>query len=195
MPNVNKLKLVADAIAAQVTGRYSADSWMYTNVEAMTKVWQGVKGTSAFFFGEEDAREATGAYERTRMYQYAETLWHTAQVRPHETKGYGTESGNSWSISARLPRSASVAQTARLAAAHCCSTTSRAGNRRSGQRDASTFSRPSDFRPSEVASSVRSGRARRIGLLEEKVARSGATLTPASSRPAAASASAAAPRR
>ena len=88
MPSVNKLKLVADAIAAQVIGGYTADSWMYTNVEAMTKVWQGIEGTSSFFFGEEDAREATGAYARTRIYQYAETLWRTAQVRPHETKGY-----------------------------------------------------------------------------------------------------------
>ena len=76
---------------AQVRYPYGAsveDAWMDVELEAMTKVWQGLGGESNFFFSEEDAREARGAYVGTQPYEFAETLWRLAQVSPSQKYGY-----------------------------------------------------------------------------------------------------------
>jgi hypothetical protein len=79
--------LISEAKQAQATGGYRADVWVTITLEAMTKVWQGVGGESNFFFSEEDAREAKGAYVGTRPYRFAETLWRLAQVQPNAKLG------------------------------------------------------------------------------------------------------------
>jgi len=61
---------------------------MDVTLEPMTKLWQGVGGYSEFFLSEEDAREARGAFENTKPYKFAETLWRLAQVEPNPTLGY-----------------------------------------------------------------------------------------------------------
>ncbi len=77
------------AAAAQVSAGYAVDAWMNVSLEAMTKVWQGVGGTSDFFFiSEEDARTARGAYIGTSAFKFAETLWRLAQVQPNRALGY-----------------------------------------------------------------------------------------------------------
>jgi hypothetical protein len=88
MGNGTGLKLVADAIAAQITAGYSADSWMALTLEPMTKLWQGIGGQSPFFFSEEDARAARGAYSADDRFQFAETLWRLGQVKPNPQLGY-----------------------------------------------------------------------------------------------------------
>jgi hypothetical protein len=60
-------------------------------LEPMTKLWQGVGGYSDFFLSEEDARDARGAYEGSKPFQFAETLWRLAQVQPNATLGYRQE--------------------------------------------------------------------------------------------------------
>lgn len=79
---------VLQAQAAQRSGGYVADVWFNLQLEAMTKVWQGIGGQSNFFFSEEDAREARGAYENTTPYRFAETLWRLAQVAPNLKLGF-----------------------------------------------------------------------------------------------------------
>ena len=76
------------AAADQINGGYAVDAWMDTSLEPMTKVWQGLGGESNFFFSEEDAREARGAYVGTQPYEFAETLWRLAQVSPSQKYGY-----------------------------------------------------------------------------------------------------------
>jgi hypothetical protein len=76
------------AAAAQSGAGYGADSWINLSLEAMTKLWQGVGGKSDFFFSEEDAREATGAYLGSKPFQFAQTLWRLAQVQPNVLRGY-----------------------------------------------------------------------------------------------------------
>ncbi len=88
MVNGSGLKLVADAIAAQITAGYSADSWIALTLEPMTKLWQGVGGQSPFFFSEEDSRAARGAYNADDRLQFAETLWRLGQVKPNPLLGY-----------------------------------------------------------------------------------------------------------
>lgn len=79
---------VAEAISAQMNGGYQADLWVSVDLEPMTKVWQGIGGKSDFFVGEENAREATGAYTGTQAYRFAETLWRHAQVQANPALGY-----------------------------------------------------------------------------------------------------------
>jgi hypothetical protein len=67
---------------------YLVDTWLNVELEAMTKVWQGIGGHSSFFFSEEDAREAKGAYERTQPHRFAQTLWRMAQVQPNALRGF-----------------------------------------------------------------------------------------------------------
>ena len=54
----------------------------------MTKLWQGIGGKSSFFLGEEDAREAKGAYTGSQPYRFAETLWRLAHVEPNAKLGF-----------------------------------------------------------------------------------------------------------
>jgi hypothetical protein len=51
------------------------------------KLWQGIGGHSDFFFSEEDAREATGAYVSSQPLKFAETLSRLLQVQPNPTLG------------------------------------------------------------------------------------------------------------
>ena len=67
---------------------YHVDSWFNVELEAMTKVWQGIGGHSNFFFSEEDARQSNGAYERTQPRRFAESLWRMAQVQPNAVHGF-----------------------------------------------------------------------------------------------------------
>lgn len=80
-----------EAAAAQAGSGYSVDVWMDLKLEPMTKVWQGVGGYSDFFLSESDAREAKGAYEGSKPYKFAETLWRMAQVEPSGTLSYRQE--------------------------------------------------------------------------------------------------------
>lgn len=82
--------LISEAKQAQVNGGYRADVWVTITLEPMTKVWQGVGGESNFFFSEEDAREAKGAYVGTQPYRFAQTLWRLAQVQPNAKLGFRT---------------------------------------------------------------------------------------------------------
>jgi hypothetical protein len=77
-----------EAMAAQTGSGYSADLWLNVELEAMTKLWQGIGGSSNFFISENDAREARGAYAGTQPHKFAETLWRLAQVQPSATLGY-----------------------------------------------------------------------------------------------------------
>lgn len=85
------MDVVSQAIEAQSSGGYAVDAWMPMSLEPMTKLWQGVGGQSNFFFSEEDARLATGAYEGTRPLRFAESLWRLAQVQPHARLGFRSE--------------------------------------------------------------------------------------------------------
>jgi hypothetical protein len=76
------------AASAQTSAGYAVDAWMDVELEAMTKLWQGEHGHSNFFFSEEEAREASGAYVGTTPYHFAETLWRLAQVSPSAKHGY-----------------------------------------------------------------------------------------------------------
>jgi hypothetical protein len=58
------------AASAQTSAGYAVDAWIDADLEAMTKVWQGEHGHSNFFFSEEDAREARGAYVGSNPYQF-----------------------------------------------------------------------------------------------------------------------------
>ena len=78
----------AEAASTQLATGFSPDTWLNLNLEPMTKLWQGIGGQSHFFFSEEDARDARGAYAGTQPYKFAETLWRFAQVRPSATHGF-----------------------------------------------------------------------------------------------------------
>lgn len=80
--------LTAEAMAMQTSTGYRADLWVVVDLEPMTKLWQGIGGHSNFFFSEEDAREAKGAYVGTKAYRFAETLWRHSQVQPNAKLGY-----------------------------------------------------------------------------------------------------------
>lgn len=82
------MSIASLAAAAQSGSGYAVDTWIDLTIEPILKLWQGVGGHSNFFFSEEDARQATGAYEDTRPYKFAETLWRLAQVQPNPTLGY-----------------------------------------------------------------------------------------------------------
>jgi len=69
-------------------GVYRVDVWFNVKLQAVTKLWQGIGGTSCYFFGEEDAREARGAYVGTDPYVYAESLWRGLQIRGHAAHGH-----------------------------------------------------------------------------------------------------------
>ena len=88
MASPRSVQLVSEAIAVQRSAGYSADTWLGLDLEPMTKAWRGVGGDSPFFFAEEDAREARGAYAGSESYQFAESLWRLAQVKPHAARGY-----------------------------------------------------------------------------------------------------------
>ncbi|MCA9655409.1 MAG: hypothetical protein H6712_26120 [Myxococcales bacterium] len=85
------MSVAALAASAQSSGGYAVDAWLDMTLEPMTKLWQGVGGSSNFFFSEEDARFASGAYDGTRPLQFAESLWRMAQVQPHASLGYRRE--------------------------------------------------------------------------------------------------------
>ncbi len=85
------MSIVTEAQIAQSSGGYAVDAWMEMTLQPMTKVWQGVGGASNFFFSEEDARVASGAYAGTKPYKFAETLWRLAQVQPSASRGYRKE--------------------------------------------------------------------------------------------------------
>lgn len=88
---VSELSNVATlAGAAQSNTGYKADLWLNTTLQPMTKLWKGMGGEdkSDFFFGEEDAREATGAYQGSQAWKFAETLWRLAQVAPSKVHGF-----------------------------------------------------------------------------------------------------------
>lgn len=74
----------SEAARAQGGGMsgYRADTWLNIQLEPMTKLWQGIGGHSNFFVSEEDAREARGVFVGSTPYQFAETLWRLAQVKP-----------------------------------------------------------------------------------------------------------------
>jgi hypothetical protein len=78
----------AEAVASQGAGGYYADTWFNIRLEPMTKVWQGIGGHSNFFLSEKDAREASGAFEGSQPYKFAETLWRMAQVQASATRGF-----------------------------------------------------------------------------------------------------------
>lgn len=78
----------AEAISAQGSGGYYADTWLNVTLEPMTKVWQGIGGHSNFFISEYDAREARGSFNGSKPYKFAETLWRLAQVQPSKTHGF-----------------------------------------------------------------------------------------------------------
>ncbi|MCX4248101.1 hypothetical protein [Paraliomyxa miuraensis] len=82
------MSIALQAASAQLGSGYSVDAWIDVTLQPILKLWQGVGGHSNFFFSEEDAREATGAYEGTRPYKFAETLWRLAQVQPNPALGY-----------------------------------------------------------------------------------------------------------
>ncbi len=77
-----------EARAAQRSGDFEVDIWVEAKLEPMTKLWQGIGGHSNFFFSEEDARDASGAYQGHRSLEFAQTLWRRAQVRPHRARGF-----------------------------------------------------------------------------------------------------------
>jgi hypothetical protein len=77
-----------EAAASQLAGGYHADIWLEITLPPMMKVWQGVGGHSNFFFSEQDAREATGAWEGSEPFKFAETLWRFAQVQPNADLGF-----------------------------------------------------------------------------------------------------------
>lgn len=79
------------AATAQSGTGYAVDTWVDMKLEPILKLWQGVGGHSNFFFSEEDAREARGAYENTHPYRFAETLWRLAQVQPNPVLGFRQE--------------------------------------------------------------------------------------------------------
>jgi hypothetical protein len=85
------MSISSQAAAAQAGSGYSVDVWMDMTLEPMTKLWQGVGGHSDFFLSEEDARVARGAYEGSKAFRFAETLWRLAQVQPNATLGYRQE--------------------------------------------------------------------------------------------------------
>lgn len=78
----------AEAVSAQGAGGYYADTWFNVKLEPMTKLWQGIGGSSNFFVSEKDAREAIGAFEGSQPYRFAETLWRMAQVQASRTHGF-----------------------------------------------------------------------------------------------------------
>ena len=82
------MNIASLAASDQLDSGYAVDVWMNMTLEPMTKVWQGVGGKSNFFFSEEDARQANGAYSGTRAFRFAETLWRLAQVEPSRTLSY-----------------------------------------------------------------------------------------------------------
>ncbi len=82
------MSIIAAATSAQLTSGYNVDGWMELELEPMTKVWAGYPGDSEFFFSEEDARVARGAYEGSTPFRFAETLWRLAQARPSQRHGY-----------------------------------------------------------------------------------------------------------
>lgn len=75
--------------AQQSSGKaYGVDSWLDVKLPPMTKVWQGMGGTSDFFLSETDVRTAIGAFIDSDPLQFAESLWRMAQVGPSPTRGY-----------------------------------------------------------------------------------------------------------
>ncbi len=82
------MSISLQAAAAQRGSGYAVDTWIDLTIEPMTKLWQGVGGYSDFFLSEQDAREARGAYEGSRAFKFAETLWRLAQVQPSATLSY-----------------------------------------------------------------------------------------------------------
>jgi hypothetical protein len=82
------MSISLQAASTQSGSGYAVDVWMDMTLEPMTKLWQGVGGHSNFFFSEEDAREARGAYEGMNAFRFAETLWRLAQVQPNPSLGY-----------------------------------------------------------------------------------------------------------
>ena len=77
---------------AQTSSGYAVDAWIDMVLQPMTKLWQGIGGPPGnFFFSEEDAREAKGAYQGSTGYGFAETLWRLAQVKPSRTLSYRQE--------------------------------------------------------------------------------------------------------
>jgi len=85
------MSVAQQARARQARDGYAVDAWLDMVVQPMTKLWQGVGGDSEFFFSEEDAREAKGAYQNSDPYKFAETLWRLAQVKPSRTLSYRQE--------------------------------------------------------------------------------------------------------
>lgn len=78
----------SQAAASQISGGYAVDVWMDIKLQPMMKLWQGMGGSSNFFFSEEDARQARGSYEGSDPFAFAETLWRMAQVQPNPTLGF-----------------------------------------------------------------------------------------------------------
>lgn len=80
------------AVADQYSAGYGVDTWFNVTLQPMLKLWQGEwppEGEpGCYFFSEQDAREATGAYAGTKPYRFAETLWRLAQVRSHAVLGF-----------------------------------------------------------------------------------------------------------
>lgn len=85
------MSISTQAAAAQAGSGYSVDVWMDLELDPMTKLWQGVGGHSNFFLSESDARESKGAYEGSKPFKFAETLWRLAQVQPSATLSYRQE--------------------------------------------------------------------------------------------------------
>ena len=83
------IDLAFEATLAQRRARYRADTWVNVQLRPMMKLWRGVDDSPPedknFFFSEEDAREAKGAYAGSKPLKYAQTFWRLAQVRRHGT--------------------------------------------------------------------------------------------------------------
>jgi len=99
-------ELVAQARKAQ-RGKYEPDEWIPVRLKALTTLWKGIdkddppepfppkekprekeKKKGAFFFSEEGARDARGAYVGDVPHRFAQTLWRSLQVDKDETEGF-----------------------------------------------------------------------------------------------------------
>jgi hypothetical protein len=78
----------SEAILGQRSTGYRVDFWLNVKLEPLMKLWQGIGGHSNFFFSEEDAREARGAYVSAQPFKFAETLWRLSQVQPSLSHGF-----------------------------------------------------------------------------------------------------------
>lgn len=88
VPVTRSRSLVDAAAEAQAKAGYQVDVWIAVDLQPLCALWQGIGGHSDFFFSEEDAREARGAYAGTIPHHFAQTLWRLSQVQPNAKLGF-----------------------------------------------------------------------------------------------------------